>query len=91
MLLERNDNSTNTLHLYNLTDRKYIGIHTSESHEIELIRLFDENIGGDCMVAEYEPIGLWYLENFCHGMDNEALDTNLLIIVEEAFKETYSC
>lgn len=88
MLLKRNENSTKDLLLYNLNEKKYIGVHVMEDGRVEKIRLFDENIGGDCLLAEYEATAIVFPACFTVKYD-EYLSTELLTVWEDAFEAVY--
>lgn len=88
MLIKRNENSTNDLLLYSLNDYKFISVHLGKDGRVTKIRLFDENIGGDCMVAEYEATAIVFPACFTVKSDRY-LSTELLTIWEDAFEVTY--
>ena len=88
MLLKRNENSTKDLLLYNLDAAKYIGVHLGEDGRVTKIRLFNEHLGGDCMMAEYEATAIVFPACFT-VKDDRYLSTELLTIWEDAFEATY--
>ena len=67
--------------------RKYIRINydsrTNEIFDVSLV----EVVNGERRYQKFKATGLVYLENVCHGQDNEILDTNLLYIAEKCFTE----
>ena len=90
MLLKRNENSTKDLLLYNLNEKKYIGVHLREDGWVEKIRLFDENIGGDCMVGEYVIRQNGWVNPCSITVENEEyLSTDLLMFWSSEFEVAY--
>ena len=75
-------------HIYEVNDHKYFRINFQrETHEIKDVSLVTINEYGDREYQVFKAEGLLYLENVCHGEDNEVLDTNLLYIAEKCFTE----
>lgn len=75
-------------HVYEVNDVKYIRINFQrETHEIKDVSLVTINEYGDREYDTFKADGLLYLENVCHGEDNEILDTNLLCMAERCFSE----
>ena len=74
--------------IYSVNDNKLISIcfhkTTNEIKGISLIKI-DED--GSLKCNTFRADGLLYLENVCHGEDNEILDTNLLCMAERCFSE----
>lgn len=94
MLFRRNENNHNDysrVYDHPLNENKYIRVRCDLDHQItsiELVTVWEicpDHYDG--RGEEFRPEGLLYLENVCHGEDNEILDTNLLMIVEEQFRE----
>lgn len=88
MLLKKNENSTKDLLLYNLDHARYIGIHLGENGEITKIRLINEHLGGDCLMAEYKATALVFPACFT-VKDDRYLSIELLTVWEDAFEEVY--
>lgn len=80
---------TSDEHVYEVNDNKIIRIRFQrETHEIKDVSLVSINKNGyDMKCDSYKADGLLYLENVCHGEENEILNTNLLILAEGMFKE----
>lgn len=75
-------------HIYEVNDNKYIRINFQrETHEINDVSLITINEYGEREYDTYRADGLLYMENVCHGEDNEILDTNLLCMAERCFSE----
>ena len=92
MLLERSLHlnqveSTDMTAIYDLSDLKFIRVDHKKDNEITSITLVDLTNGFENSEKEFRADGLVYLENVCHGEDNEVLDTNCLMIFEGIFTE----
>lgn len=92
MLLKRNEfNQNNFSRVYDhpTDENKYIRIRCSETNEIisiELVKVWEIAKGHyDGKAEEFRPYGVIYLENVCHGEENEVLDTTALMIYEDLF------
>lgn len=72
---------------YDVDMRRYILIHHDRSNCIEKITLVKLLDNGSTEVQKFAAVGNLYLENVCHGEDNEILDTNLLCMAERCFSE----
>lgn len=74
--------------IYDVPDsRKYIRInHDPRTNEIFNVSLV-EVVNGERRYQQFDAIGLLYLENICHGENNEELDTTLLHLSEKCFTE----
>ena len=75
-------------HVYEVNDHKYFRINFQrETHEIQDVSLVTINEYGDREYQTFKAEGLLYMENVCHGEDNEVLDTDLLMLAEKCFAE----
>ena len=75
-------------HIYEVDPDKYFRINfTRDTHQIKDVSLVTINGYGDREYQTFEARGLLYLENICHGEENEILDTNLLTLAEKCFEE----
>lgn len=85
MLLKKDlASSTRYVSYYDVDDDRFIAIDHTISNEIKKIGLWNKRNG---YPEVFEACGLVYLENVCHGEINEELDTNLLMIAENCFRE----
>ena len=94
MLFTRNEyNHNNFSRVYNhpTDENRYIRIRCTETNEItsiELVKVWEiAEDHYDGKAEEFIAVGNLYLENVCHGEDNEVLDTNLLAMAENCFQE----
>lgn len=94
MLFKRNENNHNDysrVYDHPTDENRYIRIRCSETNEIrsiELVKVWEiAEDHYDGKAEEFKAEGLIYLENVCHGEDNEILDTNLLCMAEKCFSE----
>ena len=94
MLLKRNENNHNDqsrVYDHPTDENRYIRIRCTETNEIiavELVRVWEIAKGHyDGKVDAFIPKGIIYLENVCHGMENQTLDTNALMLFEDRFEE----
>lgn len=79
--------STDMTAIYDLSVLKFIRVDHKKDNEITSIALVDLTNGFENSEKEFRAEGLVYLENVCHGEENEILDTNLLILAEGMFEE----
>lgn len=85
MLLKKDlSSSTRYVSYYDVDDDRFIEINHTISNEINKVCLWNKKSGHGEM---FEACGLIFLENVCHGEINEELDTNLLMIAENCFRE----
>lgn len=85
MLLKKDlASSTRYVSYYDVDDDRFIEIDHTISNEINKVSLWNKKSGHREM---FEACGLVFLENVCHGEINEELDTNLLMIAENCFRE----
>ena len=75
-----------TFSIYDVNDLKYIMIEHQKDNSIEKIHLVEVK-ADHTEESLFNADGLLYLENVCHGEDNEILDTNLLCMAERCFSE----
>lgn len=71
---------------YDVDTTRYILIYHDRANCIEKVSLVKVN-NGKIEVQNFIATGNLYLENVCHGEDNEVLDTNLLAMAENCFVE----
>lgn len=94
-MLIRKTSNTQTQHLYNVQNRKYIILGTTESGRIKYIRFYrEDNNGYGVLEAEYKPTGIIYLEQVSWEVEDEsenyfALDTDALAYYEDRFEAVY--
>lgn len=92
MKVKRNyERSAGRMIAYN-TGNKFFLLGVSPTNEIRWLTLandVDYKYGGRMLqgFAYFRPTGLLYLENICHGSDNEELDLTALMLYEDSFKE----
>lgn len=74
--------------IYEVNDNKLIRISFQKYvNAIKGVSLVKINEDGSLKCNTYRAVGLLYLENICHGEDNEVLDTDLLAAAEQCFAE----
>lgn len=74
--------------VYEVNDNKIISIVFQKYvNAIKGVSLIEINEDGSLKCNTYRAVGLIYLENVCHGEDNEILDTDLLCMAEKCFAE----